>query len=102
MNSTNTFFERGSKSLLLVESGVSHSGLFQTGDRFIPFRADEDMNNCGPMRFCHEENMLLSRQAKRNRRRNRRNTSTSDSSRSRSRNSSRSRSNSRSSNNSES
>lgn len=91
LSMTNNLLERGvSQSLLTVDSGVSHSGLFQTGDRFIPFRSDDTWNN-GSVRFHHEENLLLSRQAKRQQRRNRRrNTSNSESSRSRSHSSSRS------------
>lgn len=72
---------------------MNRQGLFSSGDRFIPFRADETWNS-GPIRFYHEETLLLSRQAKKEQRRRRRDNSNSESSRSRSRGSSRSHSNS--------
>ncbi len=84
INTTNNLFEMGSSSLL-VEQGVRPGGLFSLGDRFIPSRMDENPRS-GSIRFYHEENILLSRQAKRNQRRCReRNSSNSDESRSRSR-----------------
>ena len=85
-------------SSLLVEQGARPGGLFSLGDRFIPARFD-DNPRCGSMRFCHEENILLSRQARKNQRRRReRNSSLSDDGGSRSR--SRSRGTSTSSNDS--
>ena len=97
LNMTNNFFEMGSSSLL-VEQGVRPGGLFAPGDRFIPFRPEETQFQ-GVQKFYHEEQLLLSRQAKRNQRRNRRNTSMSDredSTNSRSRDSSRNSDNSNS------
>ena len=85
-------------SSLLVEQGVRPGGLFAPGDRFIPFRPEETQFQ-GVQKFFHEENLLLSRQAKKYQRRNRRNTSVSDdddSTNSRSRDSSRNSDNSNS------
>ena len=65
------------ESSLLIEQGVRPNGLFAQGDRFIPCRPEEAMF-AGEQKFYHEENLLLSRQAKKNQRRQRRNTSMSD------------------------
>lgn len=60
LSTTNNLFEKGSQSLI-VESGVTHQGLFSTGDRFIPYRAADETWNSGQVRFYHEESLLLSR-----------------------------------------
>ena len=64
LSTTNNFFELGSTSLL-VESGTRPKGLFAPGDRFIPCRLEENQFG-GVQQFYHEENLLLSRQARKN------------------------------------
>lgn len=86
---SNLFGEIGSSSLL-VESSRTPSGLFSQGDRFIPCRASESDYFQGAIKFSHEENLLLSRQAKKETRRRRdssANSNMSGQSRSRSRDS---------------
>jgi len=62
LNTNNNLFDLGSSSLL-VDQGVRPSGLLASGDRFIPYRP-EDTPSQGIQKFYHEENLLLSMQAK--------------------------------------
>ena len=90
LNMSKSIFGMGSSSLL-VDQGSKPSGIFSVAsDRFIPCRPDEDQTFCGVQKFYHEENLLLSKQAKKQQREVRRQNRDSDDEETRSRDSSRS------------